>query len=195
MRPPKTLPASPHPQAVRISAGAASWLSLLMVVLGHPQALTAPIPPGPASAPETVSSPSGEAAAAMPSAPVSTPLTGLVTIESDLQKVDNNTGVITATGNVRIVYSDRGVVATARQAQYFSREARVVLSGDVEVVQEGGNRLLADRVVVLIERERLVAHPEPGQQVTSRVRIPVSGASPAAVQGPAAEQAPALEQP
>lgn len=195
MRSPKPLPAKPHPQAARISAGAAGCLSLLILVFGHHQALTAPIKPGPAAAPETVSIPSAEAAAAMPAAPASTPLTGLVTIESDLQKADNNTGVITATGNVRIVYSDRGVLATARQAQYFSREARVVLSGDVEVVQEGGNRLLADRVVVLIERERLVAHPEPGQQVTSRVRIPVPQAAPAAVQGPAAEPAPAREQP
>ena len=32
-----------------------------------------------------------------------TPLTGLVTIESDLQKADNSTGVVTATGNVRIL--------------------------------------------------------------------------------------------
>ncbi len=34
---------------------------------------------------------------------VVTPTNGLVTIESDLQKADNSTGVVTATGNVRIV--------------------------------------------------------------------------------------------
>jgi lipopolysaccharide export system protein LptA len=127
--------------------------------------------PRPAASPVTApgeASPTGGLAAG----PAQTALTGLVTIESDLQKADNNTGVITATGNVRIVYRDRGVVATSRQAQYFSREGRVVLSGDVEVVQEGGNRLQADRVVYLVESERLVAQPLPGQQVTSRVRIP-----------------------
>lgn len=107
-----------------------------------------------------------------------------MTIESDLQKADNSTGVITASGNVRIVYSDRGVVATARQAQYFSREGRVVLSGDVDVVQEGGNRLRAERLVYLVEQERLVAHPETGGQVTSRWRIP--SARPLAPSTPAA---------
>ena len=43
--------------------------------------------------------------------------TGLVTIESDQQQADQQTGVITARGNVRIVYPDERVVATARQAQ------------------------------------------------------------------------------
>ena len=61
---------------------------------------------------------------------------GLITIESDLQSADNVTGVVTASGNVRLVHADRGVVATSRQAQYFTKEARIVLSGDVDVVQE-----------------------------------------------------------
>ena len=60
----------------------------------------------------------------------------LITIESDTQSADNITGVVTALGNVRIVYPSRGMVATSRQAQYFSREALLVLSGDVDVVQE-----------------------------------------------------------
>ena len=98
--------------------------------------------------------------------------TGLVTIESDLQRADQSTGVITATGNVRIVYPDQRVVATARQAQYFSREGRVVLSGDVDIAQEGGNLLRAERVVYLVERDRLVAIPPAGQQVYSRVSMP-----------------------
>ena len=98
--------------------------------------------------------------------------TGLVTIESDLQRADQSTGVITATGNVRIVYPDQRVVATARQAQYFSREGRVVLSGDVDIAQEGGNLLRAEQVVYLVERDRLVAIPPAGQQVYSRVSMP-----------------------
>jgi lipopolysaccharide export system protein LptA len=98
--------------------------------------------------------------------------TGLVTIESDLQRADQSTGVITATGNVRIVYPDQRVVATARQAQYFSREGRVVLSGDVDIAQEGGNLLRAEQVVYLVERDRLVAIPSAGQQVYSRVSLP-----------------------
>ena len=79
-----------------------------------------------------------------------TPTSGLVTIESDLQKADNSTGVVTATGNVRIVYPDQRVVATARQAQYFTREGRVVLSGDVDVIQETGHSIRAEKLVYLV---------------------------------------------
>ncbi len=96
---------------------------------------------------------------------------GLVTIESDLQKADNSTGVVTATGNVRIVYPDQRVVATARQAQYFSREGRVVLSGDVDVIQDSGHSIRAERLVYLVERERFVAQPAPGQQVITLYRM------------------------
>lgn len=98
--------------------------------------------------------------------------TGMVTIESDQQRADQLTGVITATGNVRIVYPDERVVATSRQAQYFSREGRVVLSGDVDIVQEGGNLLRAEHVIYLVESERLIAIPPQAQQVFMQVRIP-----------------------
>ena len=102
---------------------------------------------------------------------VVTPTSGLVTIESDLQKADNSTGVVTATGNVRIVYPDQRVVATARQAQYFSREGRVVLSGDVDVIKDSGHSIRAERLVYLVERERIVAQPAPGQQVITFYRM------------------------
>lgn len=92
---------------------------------------------------------------------------GLITIESDSQTADNITGVVTAIGNVRIVYPSRGMVATSRQAQYFSREGRLVLSGDVDVVQEDGNTLRAERVTYDLEDERAVAFPQSGQQVRS----------------------------
>ena len=92
---------------------------------------------------------------------------GLITIESDSQTADNVTGVVTAVGNVRIVYPSRGMVATSRQAQYFSREGRLVLSGDVDVVQEDGNTLRADRVTYDLEDERAVASPRDGGQVRS----------------------------
>ena len=102
---------------------------------------------------------------------VVTATSGLVTIESDLQKADNSTGVVTATGNVRIVYPDQRVVATARQAQYFSREGRMVLSGNVDVIQDSGHSIRAERLVYLVERDRIVAETAPGQQVITRYRI------------------------
>lgn len=96
---------------------------------------------------------------------------GLITIESDTQTADNLTGVVTAVGNVRIVYPARGMVATSRQAQYFSREGRLVLSGDVDVTQKGGNALRAERVIYLLEDERAEAIPSSGQQVFSQMVI------------------------
>ena len=93
---------------------------------------------------------------------------GFITIESDLQAADNSTGVITASGNVRLVHAGRGLVATSRQAQYFTEEDRIVLSGDVDVIQADGNLLRADRFTYLLAEERAVAIPLPGQQVFSQ---------------------------
>ena len=93
---------------------------------------------------------------------------GVITIESDLQSADNGTGVITASGNVRLVHAGRGLVATSRQAQYFTREDRIVLSGDVDVFQADGNQLRADRFTYLLEEGRAIASPVPGQQVFSQ---------------------------
>lgn len=102
------------------------------------------------------------------------PATGedsLITIESDTQSADNITGVVTAVGNVRIVYPARGMVATSRQAQYFSREAMLVLSGDVDVVQDDGNSIRAERVTYNLDEERALANPIPGQQVQSTLLL------------------------
>jgi lipopolysaccharide export system protein LptA len=99
----------------------------------------------------------------------------MVTIESDRQQADNRTGIVTATGNVKIVYPDRGMVATARQAQYFSKEARLVLSGDVDVVDADGQRIRAERLVYLLGSERLQAEPANGRQVTSKIRLQAPG--------------------
>ncbi len=93
---------------------------------------------------------------------------GVITIESDLQSADNRTGVITASGNVRLVHAGRGLVATSRQAQYFTEEDRIVLSGDVDVFQADGNQLRADRFTYLLEEGRAIASPVPGQQVFSQ---------------------------
>ena len=95
----------------------------------------------------------------------------LITIESDTQSADNITGVVTAVGNVRIVYPARGMVATSRQAQYFSREAMLVLSGDVDVEQEDGNSIRAERVTYNLDEERALANPIPGQQVQSTLLL------------------------
>ena len=107
---------------------------------------------------------------------------GVITIESDLQSADNSTGVITASGNVRLVHAEQGLVATSRQAQYFTEEERIVLSGDVDVIQTDGNLLRADRFTYLLEEGRAIARPLPGQQVFSQWTLqpsqPVLNAAP-----------------
>lgn len=109
---------------------------------------------------------------------------GMVTIESDRQQADNRTGILTATGNVRITYPDRRMVATSRQAQYFSREGVLVLTGDVDVIDAEGQRLRGERVVYRVDSERLQADPQAGRQVFSRFRL--QQATPAAPVAPAA---------
>lgn len=109
--------------------------------------------------------------------PAVTSTTGIVTIESDRQMADNRTGIVTALGNVRILYPDQRVVATARQAQYFSREGRVVLSGDVDVIQADGHSIRAEQLVYLVNQERLDAKPALGQQVLSRYTMAVTSPS------------------
>ena len=94
--------------------------------------------------------------------------TGLITIESDQQTADNSIGVVTAQGNVRLVHVDRGIVATGRQAQYFMKEERIVLSGDVDIVQKNGDLLQADRIVYSLADERALATPSEDEQVFSQ---------------------------
>lgn len=104
-----------------------------------------------------------------------TPATGMVTIESDVQQADNQNGIVTATGNVRIVYADRGMTATSRQAQYFSNEGRLVLTGDVDVIDTDGQRLRAERLVYQLDSERMLAEPPAGKQVFSKFRLQQQG--------------------
>ena len=136
-----------------------------------PQALRAA--PVPSANPPSPLAPSALGAASSPGAapPMAATQAGMVTIESDRQLADNVTGIVTATGNVRIVYPDRRVLATSRQAQYFSREGRVVLSGTVQVLQEDGHRLLAEQVIYDVSQERLEARPMSGAQVLSILRL------------------------
>lgn len=94
-----------------------------------------------------------------------------LTLRSDIQEANALTGVLTARGNVQIDYPARQIQATAAQAQYYSREQRIVLSGDVYVLQEG-NSLQGEVVVYLIDEGRFVAEPDTGEQVQSIYIVP-----------------------
>lgn len=89
-----------------------------------------------------------------------------LTLRADVQEANAITGVITARGNVQINYPARQIQATSVQAQYYSREKRIVLQGDVYVLQ-GSNSLRGETITYLIDEGRFVALPNTGQQVES----------------------------
>lgn len=90
-----------------------------------------------------------------------------ITVRSDVQEANQQTGVVTATGNVQINYPARQMTATSAQAQYFSRENRIILTGNVYVLQQGGNSIRAETVTYLIDEGRFIAVPQPQRQVES----------------------------
>ncbi|NEO57831.1 MAG: OstA family protein [Okeania sp. SIO3B5] len=94
-----------------------------------------------------------------------------MTVRSDIQEADSRTGVVTARGNVQINYPARKIQATAAQAQYFSRERRIVLSGDVFILQEG-NTIRGETVTYLIDEGRFIALPQSQGQVESVYLVP-----------------------
>lgn len=102
--------------------------------------------------------------ASMPQVQAQTGQQGTITLKADVQEANAITGVVTARGNVQIDYPARDITATSAQAQYFSEENRMILSGNVIVLQEG-NRLEAETVTYLIDEGRFIALPQPNDQV------------------------------
>jgi len=94
-----------------------------------------------------------------------------LTIRAEIQQANANTGVVTAKGNVQLSYPARQIQATADQAQYFSRERRIILTGNVYVLQQG-NSLRAATITYLIDEGRFVALPQAKQQVESIFLVP-----------------------
>ncbi|MBW4536843.1 MAG: OstA family protein [Pleurocapsa minor HA4230-MV1] len=98
------------------------------------------------------------------------PPSGAITLKSDVQESNSKTGVITARGNVQINYPARQIQATATQAQYYSRERRLILTGSVYVLQ-AGNSLRAEEMTYLVDEGRFIAKPESDRQVESTYLI------------------------
>lgn len=110
-------------------------------------------------------------AIALPARPQTTNQSSAITLRSDIQEANSKTGVVTARGNVQIIYPAREIRATAAQAQYFSRERRIVLTGNVSVIQSG-NSLQAEIVTYLIDEGRFIAQPLENNQVESIYIVP-----------------------
>ncbi|MBN3872429.1 MULTISPECIES: LptA/OstA family protein [unclassified Nostoc] len=90
-----------------------------------------------------------------------------LTIRADVQEYDAKNQVITARGNVQMSYPARQIQATSAQAQYFSKERRIDFSGNVYILQQGGNSIRAEKVTYLIDEGRFVALPQSNRQVES----------------------------
>ncbi|MCM0589850.1 MAG: LptA/OstA family protein [Gloeotrichia echinulata IR180] len=90
-----------------------------------------------------------------------------LTIRADVQEYDAKNQVVTARGNVQMLYPARQIQATAAQAQYFSKERRIDFSGNVYILQQGGNSMRAEKVTYLIDEGRFVALPQGKRQVES----------------------------
>ena len=88
-------------------------------------------------------------------------------IRGKQQEYNSKTQVATVRGDVELSYPGRGIQATAAQAQYFTRERQIVLSGNVYVLQQGSNSIKAETVTYLIDEGRFVATPKSGRQVES----------------------------
>ncbi len=104
------------------------------------------------------------ASLAQPTQPI--PPNSPLTVRSDIQEANSKTGVVTARGNVQVYYPARKLQATAAQAQYFSKERRLVMTGNVYALQEG-NSMRAESMTYLIDEGRFIATPQNTQQVES----------------------------
>ncbi|MGK7929329.1 MAG: LptA/OstA family protein [Spirulina sp.] len=89
-----------------------------------------------------------------------------IVVRSDIQEANQATGVMTARGNVRIDYPARQMQGTSAQAQYFTNEGVIVLTGNAYVLQEG-NSVRGEVITYYVEEGRVVATPREDRQVES----------------------------
>ena len=71
---------------------------------------------------------------------------GQMLLEADTLIHDNDAGTVTAAGNVRIDYD--GTRLVARRVTFNRSTSRLIASGDVEIIDRGGNRSFADEIDV-----------------------------------------------
>jgi lipopolysaccharide export system protein LptA len=97
-----------------------------------------------------------------------------LSIQADTQEANSKTEVVTARGNVQLRYPSRNIQARADLAQYYIKQKRILLTGNVLIVQKGST-LAGESVMYLIDRGEFIATPKPKQQVRSNYIIPEQG--------------------
>ncbi|NDJ17133.1 ostA-like family protein [Myxacorys almedinensis A] len=114
-----------------------------------------------------------------------------LTIRGNSTEANARTGVVVVKGNVQINYPSRQIQATSAQAVYFSNERRIVLSGDVYVLQQG-NSLRGEQITYLVDEGRFLALPQTNRQVEAIYMITEAPTSPTV---PATPNTPAIPRP
>lgn len=107
-----------------------------------------------------------------------------LTLRANSTEANARTGVVVARGNVQINYPSRQIQATSAQAVYYSKERRIVLSGDVYVLQQG-NSLRGETITYLVDEGRFVALPQPNKQVEAIYLIQDAPTAPGTPANPA----------
>jgi lipopolysaccharide export system protein LptA len=97
-----------------------------------------------------------------------------LSIQADTQEANSKTEVVTARGNVRLNYPSRKVQARANIAQYYIKQKRILLTGNVLIVQDG-NTLEGENIIYLIEEGKFIANPKVKQQVRSNYILAEQG--------------------
>ena len=97
-----------------------------------------------------------------------------LSIQADTQEANSKTEVVTARGNVRLNYPSRKIQAQANLAQYFIKQKRILLTGNVLISQEGST-LEGESVIYLIDEGKFIANPKVKQQVRSNYIVPEQG--------------------
>ncbi|MEB3292663.1 MAG: LptA/OstA family protein [Synechococcales bacterium] len=100
-------------------------------------------------------------------------------LRANVTEANAKTGIVVARGNVQIDYPARQIQATAAQAIYYSKEGRMVLSGNVYILQEG-NSLRGETITYLVNEGRFVAIPQQDRQVEAIYIVKETASNPPA---------------
>jgi lipopolysaccharide export system protein LptA len=96
------------------------------------------------------------------------------TLSADIQEANSKTEVAIARGNVKFNYPSRKLQGQADLAQYYIKQERIVLTGNVLIIQNG-NTLEGESITYLIKEGKFIANPKVKKQVRSTYLVPEQG--------------------
>jgi lipopolysaccharide export system protein LptA len=100
-----------------------------------------------------------------------------VVIRSDRQEANSKTQIVIARDNVQISYPSQRLRAKAQMAQFYGKEQKIVLSGNVVAIQKG-NSIQGETLTYSIKEGQFVATPRSGGSVESIYIVPDDNANP-----------------